>query len=250
MTDCSEIAAEPDDATPPASPGGSNGTKPPFRCLADKRDRRYVPSYLWGAPTLGDRHRRIRDAVWHIPGWLAEEDALKLYELAYFCDGPILEIGTFCGRSAAVMALALADRGSEVPLVTVDPDASILALAQRSLRSLGVEDRVLLVCDTVDAFLRAAPGFRPELVFVDADHSATGVLADLAALRPCVEPDALLLFHDYVRGDVPDTTGFPVSAEPIEVAAAVDDSWVVEHAKFAGTFGWCGLFAVEAAPES
>jgi len=221
---------------------------PPFLPFPDKRDRAYRPSYQWGGETLSERHRRICDAVWHVPGWLSEEDALKLYELAYFCDGPILEIGTFCGRSAAVMGLALADRGSDVPFVTVDPDASILALAQRSLRSLHVEDRVVMVCDTVDDFLRAAPDFRPRLVFVDADHSAEGVRADLAALHSNVDPGTLLLFHDYLRGDVPDTTGFPVSAEPIEVAAAVDDSWVARHAAFAGTFGWCGLFCVETAP--
>jgi hypothetical protein len=36
-----------------------------------------------------------------VVGWLQHADALKLYELAYFCDEDILEIGTCQGLSDA-----------------------------------------------------------------------------------------------------------------------------------------------------
>src|ERR1700728_4334116 len=83
---------------------------------SEKRDRDYAPSHDWGSGSLGDRHERIAEAVWHIPGWLAPEDALKLYELAYFSPGPILEIGMYCGRSTTILATAVADSGRRVPI--------------------------------------------------------------------------------------------------------------------------------------
>jgi len=218
--------------------------QPAFCSYPDKCDRGYVPSYDWGAPTLGDRHERIWEAVWHIPGWLEVEDALKLYELAYFAAGPILEIGTYCGRSAVVSATALADRGNGGALVSLDIDSLALSLAQRSARAHSVDEYIVFACTSADKFLRTFPAFAPSVIFIDADHSEQGVHADLAALESCVSVDTLLLFHDYFPMALPNTEGFPVSAEPIEVAETVNKSWLATRAQFAGTFGASGLFRV------
>lgn len=191
---------------------------------------------------MGDRHRRISDAVWHIPGWLTEEDALKLYELAYLADGPILEIGAYCGRSTVVVATAVADRGAQVPIVSLDTDSLTFAIAQRSAKVHAVDELVLFVCGSADRFFRAVPEYGPRLVFVDSDHSKEGVTADLKALEKHVTAGALILFHDYLPMMLPDTTGFPMSAEPIEVAETVENSWLVDRAEFSGTFGASALF--------
>ena len=176
---------------------------------AEKHDRSYLPSYDWGNLTLNDRHSRIGDAAWDVPGWLSREDAMKLYELAYFAAGPILEIGTFCGKSAITMALALADAERPGPVVSVDTDPRAVILAHDYIKAHGVADRVILVCQSVTRFLAAVPSFRPSLVFVDGDHSADAVRADLDALSPCVLPGTLVLFHDYLPADdLPNATGF------------------------------------------
>src|SRR6202035_706663 len=117
---------------------------------SQKHDRGYLPSYDWGEPTLGGRHQRIAEAVWDVPGWLRREDTMKLYELAYFSTGPILEIGTFCGKSAITMAMALADAGRRGPVVTVDVDPSILALARRYIAEHCVQQKVVLVCQSAE----------------------------------------------------------------------------------------------------
>ena len=39
-----------------------------------------------------------------IEGWLLPDDALKLYEMVYFADGDILELGTYKGLSTSIMA--------------------------------------------------------------------------------------------------------------------------------------------------
>lgn len=222
---------------------------PPFLLRSEKRDRSYLPNYDWGTGSLGDRHDRIVDGVWSIPGWLAPEDCRKLYELAYFADGPILEIGTYCGRSAVTMAMALSDAGRDHPIVTIDIDPAAVGLGHRNARAHEVGDRIVFVCSPADRFLATAPDFEPALVFIDGDHSAPGVLTDLDAVAPHVRPGTLVFFHDYLPDELPDTEGFPVSPRPIDVAAAVESSWIPEHADFAGTFGWSALYRVHTRPD-
>ncbi len=209
---------------------------------SEKYDREYRPSYDWGAATLGDRHERIADAVWHIPGWLAPEDALKLYELAYFSTGPILEIGMYCGRSTTILATAVADRGSAVPIISIDTDPFALSMTMRSLKMHNVEDRVILACSSIQAFVYAMPSLAPSLVFLDADHAEAAVRADVDTLRQCAQPGTLLMFHDYLPMVLPETEGFPISVGPIEVKEAVSGSWIAAEGKFAGTFGASALF--------
>jgi hypothetical protein len=221
---------------------------PSFQLHPEKRDRSYVPSYDWGGSSLGDRHDRIADGVWNIPGWLAEEDCRKLYELAYFSRGPILEIGTYGGRSAVTMALALRDAARQHPIVSVDIDPLAAVAAHRNACAHDVDDQIVLVCSSAARFLGHAGGFLPDLVFVDGDHSEAGVRGDLAAIAPVVRPGTLLLFHDYLPAEIPDTRGFLVQPRPIEVAPTVADSWVADCADFAGTFGWSGLYRVHTAP--
>jgi cephalosporin hydroxylase len=220
------------------------GEKTRFRVHSDKNDRRYEPSYDWGSHSLGDRHDRIAEAVWHIPGWLEPEDALKLYELAYFATGPILEIGMYCGRSTTILATAVADRGSGVPIVSLDIDPLALSLTARSLRMHAVHENVVLACASIEAFIGATPSFSPRLVFIDANHAVAAVMTDIEVLGTCVTAGSLLLFHDYLPMKLPDTAGFPVSPGPIEVKSAIDNSWISGGAQFAGTFGASALFRV------
>jgi predicted O-methyltransferase YrrM len=216
----------------------------PFILRAQKTTRDYAPSYDWGSEILGDRHARIADAVWHIPGWLDPEDALKLYELAFFSDGPILEIGTYCGRSAVVLGTAVVDGARGARVVSLDTDPTCMVQARRAAERHQVAEHVTFVCADIGSFLALVPSFSPELVFIDSDHSRAGVTADLAALESRIAPGGLLLFHDYLPRDIPNTEGFPVSAAPIDVAETVNDSWVAERCHFAGVFGRCGLFVL------
>jgi predicted O-methyltransferase YrrM len=164
-----------------------------------KHDLSYAPS--WSTPGgdgfLSLRHERVLDTIGAIEGLLYTEDAQKLYELAWFAGGPILEIGTFRGQSTAVMAAALEDAGNPARIVSVDIDAAGLASARASLDRLGYGDRVTLVHGDAASLLRSAPGLRPGLVFVDGDHTLRGVRADLDALEPAVPSGAIVAMHDY-----------------------------------------------------
>jgi predicted O-methyltransferase YrrM len=210
----------------------------PLKILSEKTDDGdYVPSYEVGGSDLGERHRDTVAAVQDIPGWLRREDILKLYELAYFSPGPILEIGCYHGKSTVVMARALADRATAVPLVSVDVDPVALRAAGQATRDHDLADRVLFVRGSVRACARAIPDLRPMMVFLDGDHSLRGVRRDLAVLRRAVPDGAVLLFHDYHDAGNAD----PANTD-LGVVEAVRESWVATECEFGGVFGCCALF--------
>lgn len=217
---------------------------PRFHALADKRDSdEYRPSYELGREFVDEVHRGAPELVRPIAGWLRDEDVLKLYELAFFASGPVLEVGTHRGKSAVALATAIARAGSGVPLISLDIDAEALADASATLAERGLAERALLVRATAGSFLARVERLRPALVFLDADHSHRGVAADLAALRGCVPAAGLLLLHDYndPRNDDPNEPDYGVSE-------AADESWLADECEFAGVFGACGLFRRRTSP--
>ncbi|HYU61965.1 MAG TPA: class I SAM-dependent methyltransferase [Solirubrobacterales bacterium] len=190
------------------------------------------------------RQREAVESIEALPGWLLEADALKLYELAHLATGPILEIGTYRGKSAILMATALRDAGRPGPVVSLDVDVAGLGDAAAEAAARGLADRLVLVRGTAQALFRAQPGLAPSLVFLDGDHSQRGVARDLRALRPRVPGGGLILFHDY-RDER--------NADPAEpdyaVPQAIESSWVARDCELEGVFGCCGLFRRRTGPQ-
>jgi len=173
----------------------------------------------------------VAELVADIPGWLRDEDISKLYELACATPGPVLEIGTWCGKSAAVLGYGVRDGAVGAKVVSVDVNVNRLHQARAELAQRDLGPHVTLVSGTADAFLKAADGFEPMLVFVDGDHTLRGVLRDLAALEPCVPRDAVVVFHDYAN-----------TSNEYEVEQAVSRSWIPRDCEFGGVFGLSGVF--------
>jgi predicted O-methyltransferase YrrM len=183
------------------------------------------------------------DLVDSIPGWLRREDAEQLYGLAASTPGPILEIGTYHGKSAVLMALAVKTAKRNTTLFSLDIDPRALVLAQRHAASFAVADTIVFVRGTSQAFARAYPHLRPTLTFVDGDHSARGGHSDLIALQPIVPDGGQLLFHDF---------NDPLNADPartdVKVRPTVESSWVANQCRFDGVFGVCGLYTRQEPP--
>ena len=187
--------------------------------------------------------QRAIESVEALPGWLLEGDAAALYELAHDANGPILEVGTYRGKSTTLMATALRDAGRDGPVVSLDVDVAGLGEAAQHLSRHDLADRVVLVRGTAEALLRSHGGFTPAFVFLDGDHSRRGVARDLRALRDRVPAGAPILLHDYHDER---------NADPAEpdygVPQAVEESWLASDCELVGIRGCSGLFLRRTGP--
>jgi MMP 1-O-methyltransferase len=163
-------------------------------------------------PTLLDHARR---AI----GFMPDDEGLALHAagLDGAAVGPLLEIGTYCGKSAVYLGAAARERATV--LFTVDHhrgseenqagwdhhderlvDArtgrmDTLPCFRRTIEDAGLEDVVIAVIGhstTVAAHWGMALG----LVFIDGGHAFDVALADYEAWSPYVGKGGLLVFHD------------------------------------------------------
>jgi hypothetical protein len=154
-------------------------------------------------------------------GFMPDDEGLALHEAGRVAGGsglgPLLEIGTYCGKSALYLGFAAQTFGAV--LFSVDHhrgseenqsgwehhDASLvdaesgrmdtLPLARRAVERAGLEESVVLVVgpSTVVAGWWSAP---LSLLFIDGGHGAEVAWADYRAWTPMVAPGGLLAIHD------------------------------------------------------
>jgi MMP 1-O-methyltransferase len=131
--------------------------------------------------------------------------------------GPLLEIGTYCGKSAVYLGAAARDTGSVLFSVdhhhgseelqpgwahhdpeVVDPATGAidtLPWARQTLRTAGLEGHVVLV---VGSSVTVAQQWATSLslLFIDGGHGTEVAAADFAAWVPMVAPGGVLAVHD------------------------------------------------------
>jgi len=152
-------------------------------------------------------------------GFLDDAEGLRLYELArdHAHLGPILEIGSYCGKSSVYLGdgakaadgtLVCLDhhRGSEEHQPGEgfhDPelfDAAVgrmdsLPALRRTLHEAGLEESVILMVATSPAAARvwSTP---LGMAFIDGGHSFAAAETDYASWAPHVAPGGILAIHD------------------------------------------------------
>ncbi|PWI43236.1 class I SAM-dependent methyltransferase [Streptomyces sp. ICBB 8177] len=175
-------------------------------------------------------HPEVLAAFEKAKGFMPVDEGLALYAAAVEAAAlglPLLEVGTYCGRSTILLAAAARDAG--VTAVTVDHhrgseeqqpgweyhDAELvdpeltetggdgartvrmdtLPTFRRTLFAAGLEDHVVAL---VGRSPRAAAlwGHPLGLVFVDGGHTDEHATADYEGWAPHVAPGGLLVVHD------------------------------------------------------
>jgi len=162
---------------------------------------------------------RLLEAARAAKGFMPDDEGLALHAAGRdgASVGPLLEVGSYCGKSAVYLGAAARaggtvlfsvdhHRGSEENQAgwehhdpeVVDPATGrmdTLPFFRRTIEHAGLEDAVVAVVgesSTIAAHWRTPLG----LVFVDGGHALDVVLADYEAWSPHVAADGALVFHD------------------------------------------------------
>jgi predicted O-methyltransferase YrrM len=152
-------------------------------------------------------------------GFMPADEGLLLHRLARerLPLGPVLEVGTYCGKSAIYLGAAAREvggtvvtvdhhRGSEEnqagwehhDLSLVDGDLGVmdtLPSFRATMARAGLEDRVVAVVGrstTVSALWRTPLS----MLFIDGGHAEEHAQNDYSGWAPWLEPGGLLVIHD------------------------------------------------------
>ncbi|NUS88908.1 MAG: class I SAM-dependent methyltransferase [Streptomyces sp.] len=154
-------------------------------------------------------------------GFMPVDEGVALYAAAVDAATalrlPLLEVGTYCGRSTILLAAAARAAGTVAVTVdhhrgseeqqpgweyhdpeVVDPEVGLmdtLPTFRRTLHAAGLEDHVIAV---VGRSPRAAAvwGGPVGLVFIDGGHTDEHATADYEGWTPHLAPGGLLVIHD------------------------------------------------------
>jgi len=170
------------------------------------------------APEIpADLLKRALDATGFMPP--AEGELLFRYAVERLRHGPVLEVGTYCGKSAVYLGAAARLVGGEATVFTVDHhhgseenqagwehhDTSLvdpatgrldtLPVFRRTIEAAGLEDEVVAVVgqSTVVSRWWRTP---LSLLFIDGGHGVQPARDDYAGWTPWVMPGGLLVIHD------------------------------------------------------
>ncbi len=150
----------------------------------------------FGGEPIKPNRDKFSDEPNSVRGWLSAEEGRGLARLAKGKN--VLEIGSFCGRSTIWMA-----RTAEhvTALDTFMGDGSLtrpqdtLPEFTENLKQYGVTDKVTaLRMSSKDYNLQ---GNIFDFVFIDGDHSLTGVRQDIVVAYHVLKPGGIIAFHDY-----------------------------------------------------
>ena len=168
---------------------------------------------------MTDMPEELRAAAEEARGFMPPAEGLALYRTAagYANVGPVLEVGTYCGKSTIYLASAASQAGQVV--VTVDHhhgseetqpgweyhDASLvdprtgrldtLPFFRATLAGLGLDDDVIAIVGRsaeVARLWRAPLG----MLFIDGGHTEAAAQADYEGWAPRVAPGGALAIHD------------------------------------------------------
>jgi predicted O-methyltransferase YrrM len=168
---------------------------------------------------MDDRIRKLAEAA---RGFMPSEEGLALHDAALLAaasvpGAPLLEVGTYCGKSTLYLAAAARAGGTVVVTVDhhrgseenqpgwewhepdlVDPELGVmdtLPTFRRQMHRAGVEDVVVAVVG--DSPTVAGWWSTPcAMVFIDGGHGEQPADADFRHWTPHVSPGGVLAIHD------------------------------------------------------
>ncbi len=226
------------DAAGPAA----DGILPALGALGETAPYRHL--HRFDGEFIDDDHRALSllpvDGVLirgPVPGYLRLADALALYELAYFADGDVLELGTMHGLSTGILCTAVRNAGAGTTVVSIEFARKFQRSTARAIRAASLRDHHRLIRgeagDEVDALARAGAVFGA--VFVDHDHAYAPTARLCRQLDAVLRTDGIALFHDL------DDERNRTQPDEYGIHRAVAELIARPGYAFAGVVGCCGI---------
>jgi predicted O-methyltransferase YrrM len=177
-----------------------------------------------------------------IKGWLRRDDALKLYEMAYYTKGDILELGSYHGLSTTLMANAVRQSPGKKKMLTVDLQPQNIDITNKNLRKAGVLKYVEAICgDAITVVKNFANLNRKfQFIFIDHSHAYDPVYLVCQELHKIVMPGGFCLFHDFN-----DARNREPSQKDYGVYQAVQEGLDSKTFEFYGIYGCTGLYGMK-----
>lgn len=162
---------------------------------------------------------RVIEVAREAKGFMPDAEGLALHDAGVQAAavGPLLEIGSYCGKSAVYLGAAAREGGTVLFSVdhhhgseenqagwehhdpeVIDPETGrmdTLPFFRRTMERAGLEDVVVAMVGDSPTI---APHWRTPLglLFIDGGHALDVVIADYEGWSPHVAADGLLVFHD------------------------------------------------------
>lgn len=162
---------------------------------------------------------QLPDHITSIKGFLEDDEALALYQYAHDAAavGPVLEIGSYCGKSTIYLGLACREHGGTVFALDHhrgseehqqgeffhDPELYDAGAGKmdtfrefrRNISLAGLDDVVVPVVADSETAARHW-GTALGMVFIDGGHSLEAALSDYRCWMPHLKRGGILAIHD------------------------------------------------------
>jgi len=159
-------------------------------------------------------------------GWFDYQDFYAAQVESAVNNDKFVEVGTWCGKSAAFMGVEIVNSGKNIFFDVVDTwegsqnyqeqvdyvaahGGSVLSIFQSNMTNGGltlgnVAQQINVVTSDGAAAAAGYDNVSLKFVFIDADHSLEVVAAQIAAWWPKVKSGGILAGHDYNESNFPD----------------------------------------------
>ena len=176
--------------------------------------------------TVAADYEALAAKVRHIPGWLTALEGFTLWHLAAYgpAVGHIVEIGSYAGLSTACLALgsstAARERVIAVDRFSSTPDThprvpaeallpgGLRRFMEANLEKAGIREHVEIHEGDSAHIGRSWNAGPVRLLFIDGDHSTSGITNDYDSWTPHLAPHGLLVFHDVGNSREPAVEAF------------------------------------------
>lgn len=157
------------------------------------------------------RTKRMDDWIHRIngvEGWLYELEPIALIHLPLTVDhlpGDIVEIGSYRGKSTLALGIgSVILSRSKRPVYAIDPFIpdhgmyvdDYYSIFWDNILNAGLEDHVIPIRKYSTEAYEDCPA-SIALLFIDGDHSYSGVMHDIVHYTPKVVSGGIIAFHDY-----------------------------------------------------